>query len=148
MINKNYYSLLVFLSDVLGVVLAWWLAYLVRFNFVVPPEFMPAAMVGLGVAVVVQGTILRAFGLYRGVWVFASLPDLLRIARAVAVATLVTPLVVVVVVRHHPEVPRLVFLMQPLLLAVYAGGTRALYRTWKEFHLYGAIRAKIGRAHV
>jgi len=141
LISKNYYSLLVFLSDVFGVVLAWWLAYLVRFNFSIPQEFMPASLVGLGVAVVVQGSILRAFGLYRGVWVFASLPDLLRIARAVAVAALVTPLVVVVVVRYHPEVPRLVFLMQPLLLAIYAGGTRALYRTWKEFHLYGALRA-------
>ena len=141
MINKNYYSFLVFLSDLVGVALAWWLAYLVRFNFDVQAEFMPACLVGLGVAVIVQGGILRAFGLYRGVWVFASLPDLLRITRAVAVAAVVTPLVVVVAVRYNPGVPRLVLLLQPLLLAIYAGGTRALYRTWKEFHLYGALRA-------
>ncbi|HOX99856.1 nucleoside-diphosphate sugar epimerase/dehydratase [Zoogloea sp.] len=141
MINKNYYSFLVFLSDLVGVGLAWWLAYLVRFNFDVQPEFMPACLVGLGVAVIVQGGILRAFGLYRGVWVFASLPDLLRITRAVVVAAVVTPLVVVVAVRYNPGVPRLVLLLQPLLLAIYAGGTRALYRTWKEFHLYGALRA-------
>ncbi|MBP7444358.1 MAG: polysaccharide biosynthesis protein [Zoogloea sp.] len=102
---------------------------------------MPACLVGLGVAVIVQGGILRAFGLYRGVWVFASLPDLLRITRAVVVAAVVTPLVVVVAVRYNPGVPRLVLLLQPLLLAIYAGGTRALYRTWKEFHLYGALRA-------
>ena len=63
MINKNYYSFLVFLSDLVGVGLAWWLAYLVRFNFDVQPEFMPACLVGLGVAVIVQGGILRAFGL-------------------------------------------------------------------------------------
>ena len=31
LINKNYYSFLVFLSDLVGVGLAWWLAYLVRF---------------------------------------------------------------------------------------------------------------------
>jgi FlaA1/EpsC-like NDP-sugar epimerase len=141
LINKNYYSFLVFLSDLVGVALAWWLAYLVRFNFDVQAEFMPACLVGLGVAVIVQGGILRAFGLYRGVWVFASLPDLLRITRAVAVAAVVTPLVVVVAVRYNPGVPRLVLLLQPLLLAIYAGGTRALYRTWKEFHLYGALRA-------
>ena len=141
MINKNYYSFLVFLSDLVGVALAWWLAYLVRFNFDVQAEFMPACFVGLGVAVIVQGCILRAFGLYRGVWVFASLPDLLRITRAVAVAAVVTPLVVVVAVRYNPGVPRLVLLLQPILLAIYAGGTRALYRTWKEFHLYGALRA-------
>jgi hypothetical protein len=48
LINKNYYSFLVFLSDLVGVALAWWLAYLVRFNFDVQPEFMPACLVGLG----------------------------------------------------------------------------------------------------
>jgi hypothetical protein len=54
------------------------------------------------------------------VWVFASLPDLLRITRVVA--AVVTPLVVVVAVRYNPGVPRLVLLLQPLLLAIYAGG--------------------------
>lgn len=95
---------------------------------------------GLGVAVIVQGGILRAFGLYRGVWVLAGLPDLLRITRAVAVAAVVTPLVVVVAVRCDPGVPRLVLLLQPLLLAIYAGAC-ALAPHWKEFHLYGALRA-------
>ncbi|MDD3352215.1 nucleoside-diphosphate sugar epimerase/dehydratase [Zoogloea sp.] len=143
MIPKNFHPLLVFLSDLVGVALSWWLAYLIRFNLDVPADFHPAAIAGLGAALVVQGSLMRAFGLYRGVWVFASLPDLLRIARAVLVATLVTPLLVVVVTAGaFPAVPRLVFLLQPLLLAVYMGGTRALYRTWKEFHLYGALRAQ------
>ena len=141
MISKPYHPLLVFLSDVVGVGLTWWLAYLVRFNFSIPVEFLPAFFVGLGVTVVLQGILLRAFGLYRGIWVFASLPDLLRIARAVGVAALLTPLVVVVAVRYAVSVPRLIFLLQPLLLAVYMGGSRALYRTWKEFRLYGGLRA-------
>lgn len=83
MISKPYHPLLVFVSDVVGVGLAWWLAYLIRFNFAIPVEFLPAFFVGLGVTLVLQGVLLRAFGLYRGIWVFASLPDLLRIARAV-----------------------------------------------------------------
>lgn len=94
MISKPYHPLLVYLSDVIGVGLTWWLAYLIRFNFAIPEEFLPAFGVGIGVTLVVQGLLLRAFGLYRGVWVFASLPDLLRIARAVAVAAVLTPLVV------------------------------------------------------
>jgi FlaA1/EpsC-like NDP-sugar epimerase len=141
LINKSYYSLLVFLSDLCGVALAWWAAYLIRFNLSVPPDFLPAFTGGLLVVVILQGMLLRTFGLYRGIWVFASLPDLLRIGRAVVVATVLTPLVMVVAIRHMPNVPRLVYLLQPLLLAVYMGGTRALYRTWKESRLYGGLRA-------
>ncbi len=55
---------------------------------------------------------------------------------------MLTPLVVVVAVRYAPEVPRLVYLLQPMLLAIYMGGSRALYRTWKEFRLYGGLRAQ------
>ncbi len=141
MIRKTYHPLLVYFSDVVGVALAWWVAYLIRFNFAIPPEFLPGFFLGLGIVVVLQGLLLRTFGLYRSLWVFASLPDLVCIGRAVAVATVLTPLVVVVTVRFAPEVPRLVFLLQPLALLAYMGGTRALYRTWKESRLYGGLRA-------
>ena len=141
MINRAYHPFLVYLSDVIGVALAWWLAYLIRFNFSIPPDFLAGFWLGLAVVVGLQGALLRAFGLYRSIWVFASLPDLVCIARAVGVATLLTPLVVVVAVRTAPEVPRLVFLLQPLLLAMYMGGSRAIYRTWKESRLYGGLRA-------
>ena len=87
-------------------VAAWWVAYLIRFNLAIPPEFLPGFFLGLGIVVVLQGVLLQAFGLYRSLWVFASLPDLVCIGRAVAVATVLTPLVVVVAVRFAPEVPR------------------------------------------
>ena len=141
MIHKSYSPSLVYLSDVFGVALTWWAAYLVRFNFAIPPEFLPGLQLGLVVVVLLQGILLRVFGLYRSIWVFASLPDLVCIARTVAVATLLTPLVIVVAVRYAPEVPRLVFLIQPVLLALYMGGSRALYRIWKESRLYGGLRA-------
>ena len=141
MIHKSYSPSLVYLSDVFGVALTWWAAYLVRFNFAIPPEFLPGLQLGLVVVVLLQGVLLRVFGLYRSIWVFASLPDLVCIARTVAVATLLTPLVIVVAVRYAPEVPRLVFLIQPLLLTLYMGGSRALYRIWKESRLYGGLRA-------
>jgi len=142
LIKRIHHPLLVYLSDVIGVALAWWGAYLIRFNFSIPAEFIPGFQLGLIVVIALQGGLLRAFGLYRSLWLFASLPDLLCIARAVVVAAVLTPLVVVVAVRYAPEVPRLVYLLQPMLLAIYMGGSRALYRTWKEFRLYGGLRAQ------
>jgi FlaA1/EpsC-like NDP-sugar epimerase len=60
----------------------------------------------------------------------------------VVVAAVLTPLVVVVAVRYAPRCRGLVYLLQPMLLAIYMGGSRALYRTWKEFRLYGGLRAQ------
>ena len=85
MIHRLHHPLLVYLSDVIGVGLAWWGAYLIRFNFSIPPEFLPGFLLGLVIVVVLQGLLLRVFGLYRSLWLFASLPDLLCIGRAVAV---------------------------------------------------------------
>jgi FlaA1/EpsC-like NDP-sugar epimerase len=78
-------------------------AYLIRFNFSIPAEFIPGFQLGLIVVIALQGGLLRAFGLYRSLWLFASLPDLLCIARAVVVAAVLTPLVVVVAVRYAPR---------------------------------------------
>ncbi|HNC78175.1 MAG TPA: nucleoside-diphosphate sugar epimerase/dehydratase [Rhodocyclaceae bacterium] len=141
-LQKFAHPLLVFLSDALGICLAWFVAYLIRFNLAIPAEFMPAMLYGLAVALPIQCLFLRVFGLYRGIWVFASLPDLHRIGRAVAAGAVVVPLVLVVSVRTEPWIPRLVFLLQPVLLLLYMGGTRALYRSWKEFRNFGALRAQ------
>ena len=133
---------MVFLSDAVGICLAWGLAYLIRFDFRIPPDFYLPMALGLAFALPLQGVFLRVFGLYRGIWVFASLPDLHRIARAVLVGAVTTPLVLVLMVRTDPWIPRLVFLIQPVLLLCYMGGTRAIYRSWKEFRNYGGLRAQ------
>lgn len=135
-------SLLVFLADVGVVAVAWVLAFLLRFNFELPLGFRPGLWLGLGVGMPVAALCFRFFGLYRGIWVFASLPDLLRIARAVGVAALVVPAVVMVLFRWDPVIPRSVFILQPILLLVLMGGLRAGFRTWKEYRLYGALVAQ------
>jgi len=85
--------------------------------------------------------MFRVFGLYRGMWVFASLPDLIRISKSVATGALVTT-VVSVMVQPLPIVPRSVLVVSPLLLFLAMGGSRALYRATKEFYLYGGLIAQ------
>lgn len=135
-------SLLVFLADVAMAGIAWLLAFLLRFNFEIPLEFQPGLLLAVAVGVPVAALSFRLFGLYRGIWVFASLPDLLRIARAVGMAAVVVPAVVMVAFRWDPVIPRSVFILQPILLLVLMGGLRAAFRTWKEHRLYGALIAQ------
>lgn len=135
-------SLLVFFADLAVVGVSWLLAFLLRFNFELPEEYQPGLMLGLAVGLPVTAGCFRVFGLYRGIWVFASLPDLLRIGRAVAVGALLVPAIVIMLFRWEPVIPRSVFILQPILLLMLMGGLRAAFRTWKEHRLYGALIAQ------
>ncbi len=78
-------------------------------------------------------TFLR-FGLYRGIWRFASLPDLRRILIAVGITALLIPLILILF-RVHAVVPRTVLVLDPILLLLGMGGSRLAYRAWKEQRL-------------
>src|SRR5258708_23534001 len=69
-----------FLFDLCAVAAAWLIAYIIRFNGLVPEDFRVGAMHSLVWVLPAYGVMFRIFGLYRGMWVFASLPDLVRIS--------------------------------------------------------------------
>ena len=82
--------------------------------------------------------ICRWAGLYRGLWIFASLPDLKRVLRAVALSSGVL-VVWVALYREIPAIPRSALVLYPILLVTVMAGGRVLYRMWKEHRLYGGL---------
>ena len=79
-LQKRYAA---FLHDLLMVPVAWLGSYWLRFNLDgIPVEFWRQALTVLPVVILAQGSMFWYFGLYRGVWRFASMPDLLRILKA------------------------------------------------------------------
>ncbi|GBG15072.1 multidrug MFS transporter [Novimethylophilus kurashikiensis] len=128
--------LLVFVHDVLATLVSWAFAYLLRFNFSLPKEFIVSLLETLPVVMLLQSAIFLKFGLYRGMWRFASLPDLKRILAAVGVSAL-TVAAVMPFMHLGIVVPRSVLVLDPLLLVMIMGGSRFAYRAWKEHHLYG-----------
>jgi FlaA1/EpsC-like NDP-sugar epimerase len=125
---------LIFLHDLAMVVLAWLGAYWLRFNLEIPPEFAHSMWTALGIVVPVQGAVFYAFGLYRGLWRFASVSDLKRILLACGVAGLATP--AALLMAQHAVVPRSVFILSPMLLVLLMGGVRFTYRAWKDGHFF------------
>jgi FlaA1/EpsC-like NDP-sugar epimerase len=140
--NKaSWLSFSAFLFDVGAVGAAWLAAYVLRFNASVPTEFWVGGLKALVWVLPVYAMTFRVFGLYRGMWVFASLPDLLRISKAIASAALIV-MVLSVMIQPSPIIPRSVLIVSPLLLFFAMGGSRALYRASKEFYLYGGLVAQ------
>lgn len=130
----NLRRLLVFAHDVMAAAAAWVLAYWFRFNLDIPDEHRDVMLSRLLLVVGVHAAIFSALGLYRGLWRYASLPDLQRILIAVGVASLAVP-ALLAFLRIGTPIPRTVYLLTPLLLAFAMGGSRLAYRAWREGHL-------------
>ena len=132
---RSYIRAGVFLHDILMIPVAWYLAYWLRFNLgTIPENSLYVATLMLPVVVLCQSISYFVFGLYRGIWRFASLYDFIRIGKSVYVGALIATLVIFAVTRME-QVPRSVIPLYMILLFIFLGGNRALYRSFKDQRL-------------
>ncbi len=130
---------LAMLHDLVAAAFAWSFAYLLRFNFELPPNFVNEMMHTLIWVAPLQSIIFWRFGLYQGLWRYASVTDLRRIFLAVLAAAALIPLVLWMF-RVSAVVPRSVLVINPVLLLLVMGGSRFVYRLWKEQGLYRNLK--------
>ena len=128
-------TLIVVIHDLLVAMLAWTAAFFLRFNFDVPSNYRADLLQTLPVVMLVQALVFWRYGLYRGIWRFASIPDLRRIGLAAITAAFIVPAVLFMFNRLE-EVPRTVLILDPLLLILMMGGSRFVYRAWKDGVLF------------
>jgi FlaA1/EpsC-like NDP-sugar epimerase len=129
--------LTVVLHDLVMVALAWYLAKAFRLSFE-PMSMMKALKLSEIIMVVsLQATILWSVGLYRGLWRFASMPDLVNIAKAAGLGSVVAGITLFLFDRLS-NTPRTTLIFYPFLLTLFLGGPRLLYRYWKDlrFEVY------------
>ncbi|WP_372013422.1 polysaccharide biosynthesis protein [Pseudoxanthomonas sp. 10H] len=88
----------------------------------------------IALVLVAQGLVFWRVGLYRGLWRFASVPDLWNILKAGTFGLLAIVLGLAVYNRIE-SVPRTVLVVYPFALTVLLGMPRLLYRVWKDHHV-------------
>jgi len=142
--SKLIFSKLRFLAfghDALMIPLAWAAAYWFRFNLsTIPDSYMTGMLTYLPIVIAIQVTMFWYFGLYRGVWRFASIPDLIRIAKAVTLGAGFIAISLFLWTRME-GLPRSVLPLYAVFLVVLVGGPRFLYRWFKD-HKFNVIRGK------
>ncbi|MDD5300781.1 MAG: nucleoside-diphosphate sugar epimerase/dehydratase [Gallionella sp.] len=139
MFKSNARTILAMLHDAVVAALAWYFAYLLRFNFELSPRYVLEMQQTLVWVVPLQLVIFWQFSLYRGIWRYASTTDLRRIFLAVMLSAAAVPLLFWML-RMGWVVPRAVLVINPLLLILLMGGSRFVYRLWKEQGLYGTLK--------
>src|SRR5439155_20739885 len=87
-----------------------------------------------------QAGIFIGFGLYRGLWRFASIVDLQRIVLAAGLGAVLIPLVLVML-QLQVVIPRSVLIFYPIVLIFLMAGNRFAFRIWKEHRLYSPFAA-------
>lgn len=131
----------VFSYDLVMVPVAWFLAYWFRFNLgSVPHDILAQALRMLIPVMLIQGVSYWVFGLYRGIWRFASIPDFMRIVKAVVVGSIFAAAIIAFFTRME-YVPRSVFPLYCLFLMTFLGGSRLCYR-WLRSHVINASEVK------
>jgi FlaA1/EpsC-like NDP-sugar epimerase len=122
------------IHDLLAVSVAWVGALWARFNFEVPPAgFIDANLETLPAVIVVQGLIFNAFHLYRGQWRFASVQDLIRVVGCATLGSM--SLGLAALLFQVQSIPRSMFLLFPVFLIFILGGSRLVFRLWKDREL-------------
>lgn len=120
--------------DVFMTLLAWSLAWLIRFNLDFSTIDMQTCLYTLPMVVILQSLVFYRFKLYKGVWRFASLPDLWNIFRSCVLGALCITLVLFMWTRLE-GIPRSIAILYPILLMFLLGGSRLTYRMWKDHSL-------------
>jgi FlaA1/EpsC-like NDP-sugar epimerase len=118
----------VVLHDLCMVWLSW--IGLHQLRYAILPMSPSVAPWGTEIALVLfaQGLVFWHVGLYRGIWRFASVPDLLNILKASVIGLLAI-------------VVGLFLVLYPVLLTALLGMPRLLYRAWKDYQQTGTDQA-------
>lgn len=96
----------------------------------VPSSFVIQATV---LFAVIAAAIFLPMGLYKGIWRYASMNDLIQITKAVTLAVLVFSLILFVVSRSE-FLPRSLPVINWFVLMALLGGPRFIYRLVKDRH--------------
>ena len=122
--------------------LCWTGLVQLRYGMLSSPALPPIWSTEMLLVLVAQGLVFWQVGLYRGVWRFASVPDLVNILKA-SMFGLLAILLVLFIYNRLGQTPRSVLVMYPLVLTLMLGTPRLLYRSWKDHGRINSDKAAV-----
>jgi len=117
--------------DLVMVWACWQVLHRLRYAMLADPPPFPFWSAEIAIVLVAQGLVFWRVGLYRGLWRFASVPDLWNILKAALLGLLALALGLALYNRLG-TVPRTVLVLYPFVLVGLLGMPRLLFRAWKD----------------
>jgi len=117
--------------DLFMVWACWQLLHAGRYSILADAPALPLWNVDTTLVLALQGLVFWRIGLYRGLWRFASVSDLLNIFKASFIGLIA--IVLVLAWKRFNGVPMSVLVIYPFALSALLGAPRLLYRAWKDY---------------
>ena len=117
-------------ADMLLLFSGWWIAFWLRFNLDMPPEYVPIAWKTVPWMLAAYMVVLVLGNVYRQVWRYVSISELRQLALCVAIAAALSA--ALVLMQRYDYMPRSVLVLHPLLAFLFLGGVRAAWRMQAE----------------
>jgi len=146
--NRNFY--LILLIDASLVVAAYLLAYLLRFEGQIPKQEWKNFSTTIPYILPFKMFVFIYFGLYRGMWRYTSLVDLLKVLKAILTSSVPVFLAILFVYRFE-GFPRSVFIIDGFLTFIFIGGIRIVIRlllSEKESGLYFLFHSPFSKGKI
>lgn len=125
-------QLAAFSHDIAMTALALFICFAIRFDATTFPFWYPRLLTLLLIFLPFAALTYWFFGLYRGVWRFASIPDLVNILKSVAVITTALALADYLT-RGTVIVPRSIVFTYPFVQIFLLGALRVAYRRFRDW---------------
>jgi UDP-GlcNAc:undecaprenyl-phosphate GlcNAc-1-phosphate transferase len=119
------------LLDVVLIVLAYWSAYAIKFEPFSDSPAWKLFLRTLPVLVVVRLAAFLFFGVYRGIWRYTSIDDLMAFAKAVATGSLISMAIVLFKFRFQ-GFSRAIFVIDALVMMMLLAGSRVAFRFFRQ----------------
>lgn len=119
------------LLDVVLIMLAYWSAYAIKFGAFSESAAWTLFLRTLPVLMFVKMATFLVMGVYRGIWRYTSLDDLIVFGKAVAVSSVLSVLVLLFAFRFQ-GFSRAVFVIDGMLMFMFLAGSRMAFRLFRQ----------------
>jgi len=145
-IEKGQISLIITLQ--IGIIiLSFWTAFTVRFDFNFPPDQLKLFLHLLPVILCIKLVVFLWFDLFRGWWRYVSVGDVIVIAKSNVLASLLSLLFFFMAYRGA-DMPRSVLILDWVFCFLLMGGVRFITRAIRENYLPMPCKSRIPRSRV
>jgi len=126
LINKRNFWIILCI-DFLLLCLAYFLSYLIRFEGKIPPEVILNIKHTIWLIIPLKLLVFFEFKLYKGMWRYTGINDLINLIKAIFVSSTII-ILVILYVRRFEGYPRSVFIIDAFLTLFFIGGIRLFIR--------------------
>ncbi|MBN2285901.1 MAG: polysaccharide biosynthesis protein [Tissierellales bacterium] len=139
---RNTYLILM---DIILLSLSIFLAFLIRFEGVLPKEYVAMATTHYFNVILIKIVILYFFRLYNSLWIYASIEELMEIFTGAVIAN---GAVLIYMFFNQIDIPRSIYIITTLLDIMLLGGFRLSYRIYRKYKLQGNIFKKTDKKRI